>query len=128
TCTGDLTLFPALEDAARAADFGMQIIKASVDAVGVRDPANWIRLRRSADDIDVPFVVLNFSTGTEHPDALVTMDAGDINDASQPRVLRFSEGAVRVTQRIDQNTSTTMICDQAAPDDDVVVTIEPPSP
>ena len=55
------------------------------------------------------------------------MIAGDINDASQPRVLSFSEGAVRVTQRIDQNTSTTMICDQAALDD-VVVTIEPPSP
>ncbi len=127
TCTGDLSLFPELDDAAKAADFGMQIIKASVDAAGVRDPANWIRLRRSADDIAEPFVVLNFSTGTEHPDALVTMDSGDINDASQPRVLRFSEGAVRVTQRIDQNTSTTMICDQAS-GDDVVVTIEPPSP
>lgn len=128
TCTGDLSLFPALDDPTpRAADFGMQVMKASVDAAGVRDPANWIRLRRSEDDIAEPFVVLNFSTGTDHPDALVTMDSGDINDASQPRVLRFSEGAVRVTQRIDQNTSTTMICDQAD-GDDVVVTIEPSSP
>ncbi len=126
TCTGDLSLFSALDvSTSLAANFGMQIIKASV-LNGVRDPANWIRMRRSEDDIEHPFVVLNFSTGTEHPDALVTLLSGDINDASQPRVLRFSEGAVRVTRRIDVNTSTTMICDQA-PGDEVVVTIEPPS-
>lgn len=125
-CTGDdLTAF-LVDSNDKAANFGLQIIKSSV-LNGVRDPANWIRMRRSEDDISEPFVVLNFSTGTEHPDALVTLTEGDINDASQPRELTFSSGAVRVTQRIDVNTSSTMICDQA-PGDDVVVRIAPPGP
>lgn len=126
TCTGDTGLFGALIDVTgKAANFELQVAKESVD--GGRDPRNWMRVRRAEDDVAEPRVDLNFSTGTDHPDALVTLDVGDINDASQPRVLRFSDGAVRVTQRIDVNTSTTLICDQAV-GDDVVVTIAPPSP
>jgi len=124
TCTGDVSddLFDALTAPSLPADVAIQVIKESVTQ-GVRDPAHWITVRRSEDDIEHPFVTLNHSTG-DHPDALVEVITGDINDASQPRELRFSGGAVRVVQRIDTNTSLHMICDQAA-GDPVTVTIAP---
>ena len=66
------------------------------------------------------------STGSNFPDALVELVGAnqDINDGSQARILKFSNGAVRVVQRIDTNSHIEMTCEQAA-GDDVTVTVAP---
>jgi len=125
-CTGDLSLIGQLTfDAANPlpADVDVQILKEAV-IDGVRHPAHWIRVRRDENDLTHPFVVLNLSTGSAHPDALVTLRASD-NINSGERQFTFSGGAVRVVQPIGNNSIVEMICDQAA-GDDVIVTVAPP--
>jgi len=126
TCQGSVDeLFGELVAAQAPADVNVQVYK---DAIGATDGRHWVTVRRDEDDIAAPSVALNFSTGSSFPDALVEMVGSNryINDGSHPRTLKFSNGAVRVVQRIDTNSHIEMTCEQAA-GDDMTVTIAPAS-